>query len=160
MRLGRYPHIKHGVQRTTTPRSPWISEPIAHSWDNRLETVRVSHWPITWPIYFPYAVAQGQSHCASNTISNSHPFHSKWVDTPIPEKTAISLFYLENPRKVKVIGEVKVQSHKMSIEIVFPVSVPKWLITTRTYLVCDEVNKINTWHHFYQSGKCKNYFDV
>ena len=30
-------------------------------------------------------VAQGQSHCASNIISNSHSFHSKWVDPPIPE---------------------------------------------------------------------------
>ena len=29
-------------------------------------------------------MAQGQSHCASNIISNSHPFHSKWVDPHIP----------------------------------------------------------------------------
>ena len=28
--------------------------------------------------------AQGQYHCASNIISNSHAFHSKWVDPPIP----------------------------------------------------------------------------
>ena len=28
---------------------------------------------------------QGQSHCASNIISNSHPFHSKGVDPPIPK---------------------------------------------------------------------------
>ena len=53
--------------------------------DNRLETVRVSHWPITWLIYLPCIVAQGQSHCASNIIPNSHPFHSKWVDPPIPK---------------------------------------------------------------------------
>ena len=30
-------------------------------------------------------MAQGQSHWASNIISNSHPFHSKWVDPPIPK---------------------------------------------------------------------------
>ena len=30
-------------------------------------------------------MAQGQYHCASNIISNSHPFNSKWVDPPIPE---------------------------------------------------------------------------
>ena len=30
-------------------------------------------------------MAQGQSHCASNIISNSHPFHSTWVDPPIPK---------------------------------------------------------------------------
>ena len=29
-------------------------------------------------------MAQGQSHCASNIRSNSHPFHSKWCDPPIP----------------------------------------------------------------------------
>ena len=27
-------------------------------------------------------MAQGQSHCASNIISNSHPLHSTWVDPP------------------------------------------------------------------------------
>ena len=76
---------KQGVQRTTTPLSPYIREKIAHSLANRLETVRVSHWPITWLIYLPRTLAQGQSHYASNIISNSHPFHSKWVDPHIPK---------------------------------------------------------------------------
>ena len=76
---------EQGIQRTTTPLSPQISERIAHSLANRLETVRVSHWPITWLIYLPCTVAQGQSHCASNIISNSHLLHSKWVDPPIPK---------------------------------------------------------------------------
>ena len=76
--------LKQGVQRSTTP-SALISEWIAHSLANRLETVRVSHWPITWLIYLPCTMAQGQSHCASNIISNSHPFHSKWVNPPIPK---------------------------------------------------------------------------
>ena len=61
------------------------SEWMAHSLANKLETVRGSHWPITWPIYLPCTVVQGQSHCASNIISNSHPFHSKRVNPPIPK---------------------------------------------------------------------------
>ena len=58
---------------------------IAYSLANSLETVKVSHWPITWLIYLPCIVAQGQSHCASNIISKPHPFHFKWVDPPIPK---------------------------------------------------------------------------
>ena len=46
LELSKY--SKQGVQRTITPLT---SEPIAHSLANRLETVRVSHWPITWLIY-------------------------------------------------------------------------------------------------------------
>ena len=61
---------------------PLIRERIAHSWAKRLETVRVSHWPITWPIYLPCTVAQEQAHCASNIVSDSHLFHSKSVDLP------------------------------------------------------------------------------
>ena len=60
-----------------------------------LETVRVSHWPITWPIYLPCTVAQGQSHCASNIIYNSQPFHSKWVDPTIPEIQQFQYFTLK-----------------------------------------------------------------
>ena len=30
-------------------------------------------------------MAQGQSHCASNIKSNSNPFHSTWVNPPIPK---------------------------------------------------------------------------
>ena len=40
-------------------------------------------------------MAQGQSHCASNIISNSHPFHSKWVDPPIPELQQFQYFTLK-----------------------------------------------------------------
>ena len=60
-----------------------------------LETVRVSHWLITWLIYLPCTVAQGQSHCASNIISNSYPFHSKWVDPPIPKLQQFQYFTLK-----------------------------------------------------------------
>ena len=86
---------KQGVQRTTTPLSPYISEQRAHSLANRLETVRVSHWPITWPIYLPCTVAKGKFQCAYNIISNSHPFHSKWVDPPIPEIQQFQYFTLK-----------------------------------------------------------------
>ena len=66
-----------------------------HSLANRLETVRVLHWLITWPIYLTCTVAQGQSYCASNIISNSHPFHSKWVKPPIPELQQFQYFTLK-----------------------------------------------------------------
>ena len=89
---------------------PLCYETLVVNWQNWLFTlfhqsrsvlspnpiVRVSHWPIIWPIYLPCTVAQGQSHCASNIISNSHPFQ---VSRP-PQSwdTAISKFDLENPR--------------------------------------------------------------
>ena len=40
-------------------------------------------------------VDQGQSHCAFNIISNSHPFHSKWVDLPIPDIQQFQYFTLK-----------------------------------------------------------------
>ena len=40
-------------------------------------------------------MAHGQSHYASNIISNSHPFHSKWVDPPIPEIQQFQYFTLK-----------------------------------------------------------------
>ena len=40
-------------------------------------------------------MAQAQSHCASNIISNTHPFHSKWVDPPIPELQQFQNFTLK-----------------------------------------------------------------
>ena len=43
----------------------------------------------------PCTVAQGQSHSASNIRSNSHPFHSKWVDPPIPEIQQFHYFTLK-----------------------------------------------------------------
>ena len=105
--------LKQDVQRTTTSLSPKISERIAHSLANRLETVRVSHWPIAWLIYLPCTMTQCQSHCASNIIQFtslsfqvSQLSHS-WV-------TAISIF-LPWKSKIKVMGEVKVWSHNVSL---------------------------------------------
>ena len=40
-------------------------------------------------------MVQGQSHCASNIISNSYPFHSKWVDPPIPKLQQFQYFTLK-----------------------------------------------------------------
>ena len=40
-------------------------------------------------------MAQGQYHCASNIISNSHPFHSKWVNPPIPEIQQFQYFTMK-----------------------------------------------------------------
>ena len=83
-----------------------------------METLRVSHWPITWLIYLPCTMAQGQSHCAPNIISNSHPFHSKWVKPPI--SVTVTIIYLENRRsgswvktklKVTTWGQHSINSH-------------------------------------------------
>ena len=53
-------------------------------WEHNEKGVTDGH---LWRIWsqLPWTVAKGQSHCASNIISNSHPFHSKWVPPPIPE---------------------------------------------------------------------------
>ena len=40
----------------------------------------------------------GQYHCASNIISNSHPFHCKWVGPPIPEIKQFQYFTLKRPQ--------------------------------------------------------------
>ena len=105
-------------EKDNTPQ-PLFSERIAHSWANRLETVRVSHWHITWPIYLPCIMGQEQVHYASNIVSNSHLFHSKSIDLPTP-KIWLLKFDLENPRsgswvrsKFKVITWVQhpIDSH-------------------------------------------------
>ena len=54
-------------------------------WKQLVQTEKRLLQPITWPIYLPCTTAQGQYHCASNIISNPHPFRSKCVDPPIPE---------------------------------------------------------------------------
>ena len=40
-------------------------------------------------------MTQGQSHCASNIISNSHPFHYNWINPPIPELQQFQYFTLK-----------------------------------------------------------------
>ena len=47
--------------------------------------------------YLPCTVAQEEAHCTSNIVSNSHVFHSKSIDIPIP-KIWLLKFDLENPR--------------------------------------------------------------
>ena len=81
-------HCEQGIQITTTPLSPlmkWTTSPFMCQQVGNCTSFTLSVWPITWPIYLPCTGAQGQSHCASNIIPNSYPFHSKWVDPPIPE---------------------------------------------------------------------------
>ena len=57
---------------------------------------------------FVMHVAQGQSHCASNIMSNSHPFHFKWVDPPTPEIQQFQYFTL----KIQGQGHRQSQSSK------------------------------------------------
>ena len=57
---------------------------------------------------------QGQSHCASNIISNSHPFHSKWVKPPIPELQQFQYFTLKIQGQ-GMMGKVKVWNNSVSL---------------------------------------------
>ena len=115
--LQTYYHYKldfqQGVQRTTTPLSLQISEWIAHSLANRLETVEFHIDPLhgrsichaLWPKVNP--------NFASNIIFNSHPF--------IPSESALPFLRYDNfniwpwKSRVKVMGEVKVWSHNVSL---------------------------------------------
>ena len=112
-----------------------------------LETVRVSHWPITWPIYLPCTVTQpqGQSHCASNIISNSQPFHSKWVDPTIPEIQQFQYFTLKIQGQGHRGGQSSKSQHGsniLSIQIpFFPVS------------ICPQLPFL--WHRFFQNFTLK-----
>ena len=70
---------------TPQPLAQWTNSPFIGQQVGNCKSFTCKSWPITWPIYLPCTVVQGQTHCASNIISNSHPFHSKWVDPPNPE---------------------------------------------------------------------------
>ena len=70
------------------------------------------HGPTGWKlIYLPCTVAQKEAHCASNIVSNSHLFHSKPIDLPIPKIWLLKIWPWKY--KVKVRGEVKVLSHNL-----------------------------------------------
>ena len=116
-------------------------------WKQLVQTEKRLLQPITWLIYLPCTTAQGQYHCASNIISNSHPFrscspllgrfichaprpkvntivHPTSYPTHIPfvpsESTHPFLRYsnfniLPWKFKVKVMAEVKVWSHNVSV---------------------------------------------
>ena len=56
-------------------------------------------------------MGQEEVHCASNIVSNSHLFHSKSIDLPIPKIWLLKIWPWKS--KVKVMGEVKVQSHNL-----------------------------------------------
>ena len=102
MMIRWWKHSQQGVQRTTTPLSPKISERIALLWANRLETARVSHWPITWPIYLPCTVTQEQAHHESDIVSNSHLFYSKSINLPIPKIWLLKIWPWKSKVKVMV----------------------------------------------------------
>ena len=80
---------------TPQPLDQWTNSPFI---GQQVGNCKVSHWPIIWPIYLPCTVALGQSHCASNIISNSHPLSFQVSQPSHSWVTAISKFDLENPR--------------------------------------------------------------
>ena len=61
----------------------WMNSPFIGHQVGNCKSFTLTHYLAD--IYLPCTMAQSQSHCASNNISNSHPFHSKWVKPPIPE---------------------------------------------------------------------------
>ena len=69
---------------------------IILTWLNRLQNVRVSHWPITWPIYLPctWPKVNPIVHPTSY-LPHIHSFHSKWVNHPIPEIQQFQYFTLK-----------------------------------------------------------------
>ena len=72
------------------------------------------HWPTGWKlIYLPCTVAHKEAYCASNIVSNSHLFHSKPIELPIPKIWLLKIWPWKY--KVKVRGEVKVLSHNLGL---------------------------------------------
>ena len=57
--------------------SPFIGQQVGNC--------KVSHWPITWPIYLPCTVAKVNPIVHPISYPTHIPFHSKWVNPPIPE---------------------------------------------------------------------------
>ena len=64
-------------------------------------------------MYLPCTLAQEQAQSVSNIVSNSQLFHSKSIDLPIPKMWLLKMWPWKS--KVKVMGDVKVQSHNMSL---------------------------------------------
>ena len=106
-------HETKRSENDNTPQPPdqWTNSPLMGQQFGNW----VSHWPmaITWVIYLPCTVAQEQVHCASNIVSNTHLFHSKSIDLPIPKIWLLIIWPWKSD--VKVMGEVKVQSHNVSL---------------------------------------------
>ena len=105
-------------------------------------------------------MAQQQAHCTSNIVFNSHVFHSKSIDLPIP-KILLLKFDLENPRsrswvrsKFKVITWVQHpnDSHpfgSMSIHL-FLWYLPRiWPSVTDMQLYYHARYPTNDWHLAY-----------
>ena len=68
--------------------SPFIGQQVGNLPDFHIDPL------LGRSIYLPCTMAQSQSHCASNIMSN-YPFHSKWVNPPIPELQQFQYFTLK-----------------------------------------------------------------
>ena len=87
----------------------WTNSPFM---GQQVRNCKSLHWPITWPIYLPCTVTQGQAHHESDIVSNSHLFYSKSINLPVPKIWLLKIWPWKS--KVKVMGEIKVLSHKLS----------------------------------------------
>ena len=74
------------------PLDQWTNSPFISQQVGNCKSFTLTHYLVD---LFAMHVAQGQSHCESNIIYNSHPFHSKWVDTPIPKLQQFQYFTIK-----------------------------------------------------------------
>ena len=74
------------------PLDQWTNSPFTGQRVENCKSFTLTHYLAD---LLPCTVGQGQSHCASNIISNSHPFHSMWVKPPIPESQKFQYFTLK-----------------------------------------------------------------
>ena len=96
---------------TSEPLDQWKNSPFIGQQVGNLPEFHIDPL-LGWSIYLPCTMAQSQPHCASNIISN-YPFHSKWVDPPIPELQQFQYFTL----KIQGQGHdwVQVWSHNVNL---------------------------------------------
>ena len=78
--LGQVQTRRSENDNTPQPLDQWKNSPCIGQQVGNCTSFTLTHY-----LADLFALAQGRSHCASNIISNTHPFHSNWVDPPIPE---------------------------------------------------------------------------
>ena len=95
---------------TAHPLDQWTNSPFMGQQIGNCNSFTSTHY---LPIYLPCTVAQEQAHCVSNIVSNSHFFHSKPINLPIPKLWLWKIWPWKS--KAKDMGEVKVQSHNVCL---------------------------------------------
>ena len=107
---------------TLQPLDQWTNSPFMGQQVWNCKSFTLTHY-----LADLFTMAQGQSHSASNIISNSHPFQSKWVDPPIPEIQQFQYLTLKIQGQGHWWGQSSKSQHGsniLSIQILFfPMSI-------------------------------------